>query len=164
MVQIPKALTCILKADSVKHLMKLQMEEAQHSIRLMSSVTFTSMYCERLLRTLNKEMKPSQNKLRVKIWPHFMSNDSLSSWQFIYKNPLIKPFNVFTTAVVQNGRKTTEERVIQLFHQYFVIILKLEVQMRRGAALMECNQIIICRMSSVRWTFKMLQFAKKQQK
>lgn len=79
MVQIPKALTCILKADSVKHLMKLQMKEAQHSTRLMSSVTFTSMYCERLLRTLNKEMKPSQNKLRVKIRPHFMSNDSLSS-------------------------------------------------------------------------------------
>lgn len=57
-IQIPKALMCILKADSVKHLMKLQMKEAHHSTRLMSSVTFTSMYCERLLRKLNKEMKP----------------------------------------------------------------------------------------------------------
>lgn len=56
------------------------MKEAQHSTRLMSSVTFTSMYCEQLLSTLNKEMKPlKKKKLRVKIRPHFMSNESLSS-------------------------------------------------------------------------------------
>lgn len=75
----------------------------------------------------------------IKKWNHLKTNYvwrsdlilwamTLSSWQFIYKNPLIKPFNVFTTAVVQNGRKTTEERVIQLFHQYFVLLYNTETR------------------------------------
>lgn len=75
----------------------------------------------------------------LKKWNHLKTNyvwrSDLILWAmtlFLHdnlyiNNPLIKPFNVFTTAVVHNGSKT-EERVIQLFHQYFVLLYNTETR------------------------------------